>query len=72
MLYSFLQSKNEYTYTKCLEFGYYFNQPIKKGVLPEGLIHLSLNYKFNQILEPGSIPDTVKILNIYSSCEKSI
>lgn len=34
----------------------WFNEPLKKGMLPPNLTHLTFGHNFNQVLEPGILP----------------
>ncbi len=47
-----------------LNFGHYFNQPLKKdnnskSIIPDSVIYLTFGNEFNQPLEKGDIPDSV-------------
>jgi hypothetical protein len=49
-------------YTKLLYLNDTFNQPLKKGDIPNSVTNMHFDWKFNQPLNPKDIPNSVTIL----------
>jgi len=47
-----------------LKFGYEFNQPIKKNVLPRSLKYLYFGHNFNQPIGKNILPKKLKYLHL--------
>jgi hypothetical protein len=49
-------------YTKVLRLSDQFNQPLKKGNIPNSVTNMHFDWTFNQPLKKGDIPNSVTIL----------